>query len=1435
MPTSNLFKKSFQYLIFSLGTILLMAGANTASAATLDVCASTCTYSTITAAHAAASALGGDTIEITGNITENVTIGIDRGVTITCSPGVTVDEVDFFSISAENVTIDGCEFTQSLTVCNPAGAAFITANNANDNIQITDNTIDNYAQALTSTNNTNLAFTGNTVTDVCAGGPVYLDTTTGSVSNNDFTQTASCFNGGTIGATTSTGLTISTNTITNYKSAITTSGIESFLILDNIFTNGCTDDGGTTIFDIGGDGGGTISGNEITSAMETGKFLNYNNTNPGSGDVYISDNTITGTATVKNGNGTTGMEISDDSESLDLHIEDNILKNDGYSSSTYFGVGIDAGDALSMDINHNVVAGFFSYGLAFENGIDITTLDINHNTIFGGPDTVDPFNYRYGLRFYDYTASPASEISITTATVKDNIFANTEDAWQISLELGEITTLDNDYNVYWDNTYDFNDTEGSTYEMGEESFDATDPALVDTINYDFSLEDFSGMIGAASDGGNIGHTTTPASRRTTIYVGGGAPDYSTIDDATGAALDGDTIVVAAGTYAEAVVIEDKDGITLTGAGSATTTIDGSGENFGLNLIHSDYITVSGFTIQDADQANLYVSGGSDNNDFSDLILSGVLSFSDSFSATTNPYSYLGNDYETLSGPGAGVIFLKGDNPATDIIDIEEAAQDITAIIEDPEQTWNLALANIDGAYATLFVNDDDFPNFGALSTFFAGFGSTATEDCWLDDVFVYSGDEYIYTAPTGCSGGSPDPTNTATPFITHGNLGAALEISSGDSNVIYDSTISDSILGVRFTGDATDNEIYQGGSGMTFSGNTDEIETSSSGDNIIKDIELSYDGMSATGAGSIDIYYKMRAYATLDGSPVEGASVTVSNSSDTIVFTGTTDASGYTSYSTDLSAEQITSLGLVDTGNSFTYSVISNSVQIASGSFDLGTESSTETMAGVTVVTPAIQSSGSVGGGSSTESSEADPAVQEPVEEPEVEDTPVPVVAPSNDQNALDAAINQFDGQIDEVISEPEEENVALIDEAELLEAIAEFDIDEEIVEVEVEKTEEELVVEEALLEDTDDKEVLEKAEEVVSETVSDSLEKALESAGEDGVNIRQDNQDFKISSLDEIEIVLGVGKDSDDLKDAKKKAKESGKALVVIDEKSNIDDDDVSDVYQITHGLPLFDKNPDNDAFDTADEIFLGLDPLKADELPDKTAVTNLKNKISGDLPSFRMIGLPPGGKVELFAVKKDSLTAEKVPGSVMMTNVLASIAPDSEQIKIGETIIDDKNKGEIRAETSLENGEYYLITKDQNGLGEVSSFTVDNKQAPKIESLEVVSKDAIGGGIKSSLQTVSAFFVFDHEAYINEKIEEIGVDRDTVIVRGEATPGSTVLVTWKSLIISSVVVSDASQGAFELEVPKKLAAGDHDVVTYAYNEKTNAVSSAVWLFFRK
>jgi len=75
---------------------------------------------------------------------------------------------------------------------------------------------------------------------------------------------------------------------------------------------------------------------------------------------------------------------------------------------------------------------------------------------------------------------------------------------------------------------------------------------------------------------------------------GGGGDFTTITGAVTAASPGDTILVNAGTYTEQVAI-NKNGLTLIGAGAASTIIDPGSGNTGIGIA-SDWVNVSGFRI-----------------------------------------------------------------------------------------------------------------------------------------------------------------------------------------------------------------------------------------------------------------------------------------------------------------------------------------------------------------------------------------------------------------------------------------------------------------------------------------------------------------------------------------------------------------------------------------------------------------------------------------------------------------------------------------------------------------------------------------------------------------------------------------------------------------------------------------------------------------------
>jgi parallel beta-helix repeat protein len=89
----------------------------------------------------------------------------------------------------------------------------------------------------------------------------------------------------------------------------------------------------------------------------------------------------------------------------------------------------------------------------------------------------------------------------------------------------------------------------------------------------------------------------------TLYVGGsGGGNHSTIQEAINSADPGDTIYVYLGTYNEALVIGKT--LTLMGESSHSTIIDSSGSLYGIQIFDTDYVNISGFTIDGANSANV---------------------------------------------------------------------------------------------------------------------------------------------------------------------------------------------------------------------------------------------------------------------------------------------------------------------------------------------------------------------------------------------------------------------------------------------------------------------------------------------------------------------------------------------------------------------------------------------------------------------------------------------------------------------------------------------------------------------------------------------------------------------------------------------------------------------------------------------------------------
>ncbi len=91
-----------------------------------------------------------------------------------------------------------------------------------------------------------------------------------------------------------------------------------------------------------------------------------------------------------------------------------------------------------------------------------------------------------------------------------------------------------------------------------------------------------------------------------LYVGGGGPgNYTTIQSAVNAAINGDTIYVYAGTYNENIIVDKT--ITLIGEDRNVTTIKGNNLNATI-VITGESINLRGFTIKnDGSQDGIYTA------------------------------------------------------------------------------------------------------------------------------------------------------------------------------------------------------------------------------------------------------------------------------------------------------------------------------------------------------------------------------------------------------------------------------------------------------------------------------------------------------------------------------------------------------------------------------------------------------------------------------------------------------------------------------------------------------------------------------------------------------------------------------------------------------------------------------------------------------------
>jgi hypothetical protein len=136
------------------------------------------------------------------------------------------------------------------------------------------------------------------------------------------------------------------------------------------------------------------------------------------------------------------------------------------------------------------------------------------------------------------------------------------------------------------------------------------------------------------------------------------------------------------------------------------------------------------------------------------------------------------------------------------------------------------------------------------------------------------------------------------------------------------------------------------------------------------------------------------------------------------------------------------------------------------------------------------------------------------------------------------------------------------------------------------------------------------------------------------------------------------------------------------------------------------------------------------------------------------------------------------------------------------------------------LEDGEYYFLV---NMVNEETGEIDEDRPPVYIGEFGVEGKKLSGDVSEINLT---------EEVEINDEGQEVEINR--VIDGFGIEPGVFVLVSFQSVVLSSIVIADAN-GEFELEVPDELPEGDHEVIVYAYKEDGGIISNISRLLFTK
>lgn len=419
---------------------------------------------------------------------------------------------------------------------------------------------------------------------------------------------------------------------------------------------------------------------------------------------------------------------------------------------------------------------------------------------------------------------------------------------------------------------------------------------VDTSD-DFLLNPMSSFLDVNGTE-DIGAVT--GTRASTFYIDdNGTIDYSTVH-ATGTtaiannARSGDTWNIAAGTYNPFSVTTSTGattGLTISGAGPTTIINGNSSYAYGIKVSNWTDLMIENLLVQNASST-----------------LAGT------YTATNMIFDYDESSYDDSSGVGiAGdgyTLFLS--DASCDTVDYNSDGYDISSVVDDATEDFNLALVDFGGPLLTILARNDWYPTPSSVTTACGG----GTVNTWVTSTFSASDGSYTYDAAAVAAAGITVTAGyTAPPAISGGLLES--------SGILLTNTTNATIANVTSTANSYGVYLTGSTSGTSFNSSTIsnsvlyDVYSDATANNALKNTSFTTASSSITGTGNVDVYFKTRMYVTSTDGVVQGAVTTLTRGDSSVTTTLTTASDGYSPYSDFLLAFTQTSSSLAVTNGGY--------------------------------------------------------------------------------------------------------------------------------------------------------------------------------------------------------------------------------------------------------------------------------------------------------------------------------------------------------------------------------------------------------------------------------------------------------------------------------------------------------------------------------------